>query len=133
VRSLTMSRRTKFLTTGAIVFAIGMGGGGLAYAASSGTTATFAQVHIVKSTRVHVCPSITLKEVRGVKAPKVAKTETPIPVKAKPVVCPTLVPVHTAALKQAGIKAPKAGKTGVLTPVSATPVVTGLGRVTSGR
>jgi hypothetical protein len=75
-----MSRRTKFLTSGAIVFAVGLGGGGLAYAASSGSAP--ALTHVDRG-----CSGLSLTVVHGVKAPKVTKIETPVSTHAKPIVC----------------------------------------------
>jgi hypothetical protein len=87
-----------YLASGAIVAMIGLGGGGLAYAASSGGPSSPAHVPSVRLVRLQPggpvlftgsdcgkCPTLTL--VRGVKAPKVTATETPVPAKGKPVVC----------------------------------------------
>src|SRR5712691_6899977 len=111
-----MSRRTKFLTSGALMVAIGLSGGGLAYAASSGgaPTLTLAHAPAVKVVPgkpggpilVPVggpCPRLSLSPVHG-KAPKL----TPVHGKA-----PKLTPVHGKAPKLT----PVHGKAPKLTPV----------------
>jgi hypothetical protein len=77
VRSFTRSRRTRFLAASAVVVTIGIGGGGLAYAASSGSTPSASRE----------CSGLSLTPVPGVKAPKITKTETPLLIQAKPIVC----------------------------------------------
>jgi hypothetical protein len=107
VLTSTMSRRTKFLATGAMVFAFGVGGGGLAYAASSSTAPTLTPVHGVHALKLvpaklvplnqapkvvgsagKGCAGLHLTLVRGVKAPKGVRIETHLrAVHAKPIVC----------------------------------------------
>jgi hypothetical protein len=73
VPSIIMSRRTKFLATGAMVFAVGLDGGGLAYAASSGS-------------------ALSLTPVRGVPA-RVIEAK-PVPLNCR---CPSLTPFQSSA------------------------------------
>src|SRR5260221_706047 len=94
-----MSRRTKFLTSGALMVAIGLSGGGLAYAASSGGAPTsLAHAPAVKvgggtpggPVLVPVggrCPRLSLSPVHGVKAPKFTKAEARVRGHARPIAC----------------------------------------------
>jgi hypothetical protein len=106
VRSLTMSRPRRILAASTIVFAIGLGGGGLAYAASWGSAPVLTPVHgnhAVKFTPAKPvplnvapkvvgsvgegCSGLSLTPVPGAKPPKVTAAKTPVPVHAKLVVC----------------------------------------------
>jgi hypothetical protein len=85
VRSFTMSRRTRFLAAGAVMATVAIGGGGLAYAASSGGAPTLTAAH-----GVHAVKFTPAKPVRANRAPVVVRSGNE---------CPTLVPVRAKSPK----------------------------------
>jgi hypothetical protein len=105
VNPLKSSRGTKLLAAGAAVAAIGLGGGGWAYAASSGGAPALTpagrapvvkvaparpvliRVHPAGTGRTDGCSGLYLTPVPGVPAPPVQGTENPAPVPGQPVVC----------------------------------------------
>jgi hypothetical protein len=61
VLSLNMTRPKKFLAASTIVFAIGLGGGGLAYAASSSGTPVLTPVRAGHAVKLKGAKLVTLK------------------------------------------------------------------------
>ena len=156
--SLSLPRPKRILAASTIVFAIGLGGGGLAYAASSGGAPVLTPVHGSHAVKVTPakpvslmpvkpvslkpghkaggrCSGLSLTPVSGAKPPKVTATGHPRAVRAKLVVCGAGGKTTSGGPVLTPVHGSRAGKATPLkgVPLKVAPKVVGSAGKTSGR